>query len=42
MADNINKLACLTLPQEPEYPDPIISTAVDYINDQEYNTLDND
>ncbi|CAG8483198.1 24129_t:CDS:2 [Gigaspora rosea] len=42
MADNINKLACLTLPRGPEDPDPIISIAVDYINGQEWNAVDND
>ncbi|CAG8562108.1 3845_t:CDS:1, partial [Dentiscutata heterogama] len=42
MADNINKLACLTLPREPENPEPIISIAVDHINDQELDAVDND
>ncbi|CAG8472462.1 5316_t:CDS:2, partial [Dentiscutata heterogama] len=39
MANNINKLACLTLPREPEDPEHIISTAIDY---QEWDAVDND
>ncbi|CAG8810498.1 568_t:CDS:1, partial [Racocetra fulgida] len=42
MADNINKLACLTLPQEPEDPEPIISTAIDHIDNQEWDAVEND
>ncbi|CAG8447118.1 15142_t:CDS:2 [Dentiscutata erythropus] len=42
MANNINKLACLTLPQDPENPEPIISIAIDHINNQECDAIDND
>ncbi|CAG8709439.1 9564_t:CDS:2, partial [Dentiscutata heterogama] len=42
MANNINKLACLTLLREPEDSDPVISTAVDYINSVCFMYLDND
>ncbi|CAG8827061.1 4560_t:CDS:1, partial [Dentiscutata erythropus] len=41
MADNINKLACLTLPREPDVPEPVISTAIDRINGQEWDAVDN-
>ncbi|CAG8776988.1 24638_t:CDS:2, partial [Cetraspora pellucida] len=37
MADNINKLTCLALPLKPDDPEPIISTAIDHINCEEWD-----
>ncbi|CAG8754361.1 14705_t:CDS:1, partial [Gigaspora rosea] len=42
MDNNINKLAYLTLPQEPENPKPIISIAIDHINGYEWDAINND
>ncbi|CAG8618617.1 19235_t:CDS:2 [Cetraspora pellucida] len=42
IADNINKLACLTLPRESVDSEPVFLVAVDYINHQEWNVFDND
>ncbi|CAG8798100.1 19007_t:CDS:2, partial [Gigaspora rosea] len=42
IADNINRLTCLLLPRELDDYVPIIATAIDYINNQEYNAEEND
>ncbi|CAG8694016.1 1847_t:CDS:2, partial [Racocetra fulgida] len=42
MADNINQLACLSLPREPDDPEPSITTAIDHIDNQEYDAIEND
>ncbi|CAG8794230.1 13421_t:CDS:1, partial [Racocetra fulgida] len=41
MADEINKLACSSLPLGPEGLDPTVSIAIDHINGQEYDPYDN-
>ncbi|CAG8821135.1 29009_t:CDS:1, partial [Gigaspora margarita] len=41
MADNLNKLACLSLSQEYENSEPLVATAIDFINSQEIDPINN-
>ncbi|CAG8468433.1 386_t:CDS:2 [Racocetra fulgida] len=41
MADEINKLACLSFPSISQEFEPIISTAIDHINGEEYDPTEN-
>ncbi|CAG8795971.1 35993_t:CDS:1, partial [Gigaspora margarita] len=41
MTDNLNKLACLSLPQENENSEPFVATAIDFIDSQEIDSINN-
>ena len=41
MADNLNKLACLSLPQEYDNSEPFVATAIDLIDSQEIDPKNN-
>ncbi|CAG8647059.1 306_t:CDS:2 [Gigaspora margarita] len=41
MADNLNKLACLSLPQKYNNSEPFVTTAIDLIDSQEIDPINN-
>ncbi|CAG8809429.1 26115_t:CDS:2, partial [Gigaspora margarita] len=41
IADNLNKLACLSLPQEYNNSELFVTTAIDFINSQEIDPINN-
>ncbi|CAG8802093.1 45307_t:CDS:2, partial [Gigaspora margarita] len=42
MADNINKVTCLVLSLESSDPDPMIVTAIDYVNSEKWDATESD